>query len=117
MKLHITIHLCRHYLKYQMRNGTTFSQISDVQNKKKCNATCNWAAAPNSVFKQAANSVVGSYTTLNPKQQVQPNYSCLACSCMWWCNCRRMEDFKLHVEHHDALDLTLCLAKLYSSGP
>ena len=77
----------------------------------------SYIPAPNSVLKQAANSVVGSYTTLNPKQQVQPNYSCLACSCMLWCNCRRMEDFKLHVEHHDALDLTPCLAKLYSSGP
>ena len=60
--------------------------------------------APYSVFKQAANSVVGSHATLNPKQQVQPNFSCLACSC-YGVIVEKWKTTNSMWKQHDAVDL------------
>ena len=49
IELHVTIYLhfalllSRHYLKYQIRNGTPCLEVDNVQNKKQSNPTYSWA--------------------------------------------------------------------------
>ena len=60
-------------VKYQMRNGTTCLEVSNVQNKKQNDATK--LDSSDSILKQAT-SLVRSHTNLDHKQQVQLNYLC-----------------------------------------
>ena len=76
-----------------MRNGTPCLEVGNVQNKKQ---NCHIKLGSLDSILKRATSLAGSHTSLDHKEQVQPNYLC--CLFMLWYNCRSTEDLKFHMK-------------------